>query len=209
MKVFVTFPCLHWVHKTISHTSNKLLMDNLGYSLHVDYPTYKPFENNLHHCVVQFLNSGADYWLSIDDDNPPNRNPLELVALDRDIIGLPTPVWNHKGNGDYPIYLNAYRYVKERDAYVAWPTQEGLQNVDAVGTGCILMARRVFENAQMRRAPFQRTYNADGTVDKGNDIAFCERARKNGFQVWAHFDYQCKHFCELELSEVADAFAKP
>jgi len=82
----------------------------------------------------------------------------------------------------------------------------GLQEVDAIGTGCFIIARRVFEDHWMREAPFQRTYNKDGTVDRGNDIAFCERARKYGFKIYAHFDYPCFHFNELELNQVVSAF---
>jgi GT2 family glycosyltransferase len=83
-----------------------------------------------------------------------------------------------------------------------------LQRVDAVGTGCFLVSRRVFLDERMQKGAFQRTFNEDGTVDKGNDLAFCERARACGFEIWAHYGYPCMHFNSLELNEVALAFKR-
>jgi GT2 family glycosyltransferase len=133
---------------------------------------------------------------------------LDLIELDKDIIGCPTPVYHFtdKVKGERPWYENAYKYVPEEDAYLEWPNKVGLQKVDAIGTGCILMARRVFDEVDMRKGCFDRKRNPDGTVKKGNDISFCERARELGFGIWAHFDYKCQHFNELEMHEVIGAF---
>lgn len=206
-KVLVSIPNTGYVHKLVSLTTNKLLVDS-RYNCTIIYPTHNPYENNLHHIVNEFMEGDYDFWLNIDSDNPPIRNPLDLVACDLDIVGLPTPVWHftEEVHGERPMYENAYKYVPEKGAYAEWDVKEGLQKVDAVGTGCLLIARRVFGHPEMRKAPFQRTYNEDGTVDKGNDISFCERATENGFNIFAHYDYRCMHFNELELHEVARAF---
>jgi hypothetical protein len=150
---------------------------------------------------------GEDYWLSFDSDNPPMRNPLELIALDKDIIGLPTPIWHFTGEipSERPIYWSAYK-KKGEEGYTEYNPKEGLQRVSAIGTGCFLVARRVFEDPEMRKGPFVRKLNPDGTVDRGNDISFCERATDRGFEIWAHFDFPCMHFNELELNEVVRAF---
>jgi len=195
------------MHKHVVFSLLKLQTDP-RYNLRIILPTHKPFENNLHHIIRDFLDGGEDYWLSIDSDNPPMNNPLDLVEYDLDIVGLPTPVWHFTGEkpGERPIYWNAYRYVPEEDAYGEYDPKEGLQRVDAIGTGCFMVARRVFENEQMQKGPFLRTTYPDGRVEKGNDIAFCERARQEGFSIHAHFDYPCMHFNELELNEVVRAF---
>jgi len=178
------------------------------YKLYIILPVHRPYENNLHHIVKDFLAGDFDYWLSFDADNPPINNPLDLVELDKDIMGLPTPVWYNVGNkkGERPVYWNAYKYVPEHDSYTEWPIREGLQKPDAVGTGCFLIARRVFENRVMQNGPFLRTVFPDGRVERGNDIAFCERARVQGFEIWTHYLYPCMHFHELELNEVVKAF---
>jgi hypothetical protein len=204
--ILVTIPNTGWVHKLTSLATNKILMD-ARHKCTLIYPTHVPFENNLHHIINDFVAGDYQYWLSIDADNPPMNNPLDLIELDRDIIGLPTPVWHYTGKikGERPYYENVYKYVPEENAYGEWKNKKGLQEVDAIGTGCFIVSRRVFDNPEMRKGCFTRKLNPDGTVDKGNDISFCERAKEQGFKIFAHYDYRCQHFNELELGEVAHA----
>lgn len=205
MRVLVTVPNMHWVHQHVVHCLLKLQQDR-RYQLRIDLPSNKPYENNQAHIVKAFLAGDFDFWLSMDDDNPPMNNPLDLVELDKDIIGLPTPVWHYTGKkGERPIYWNAYDYRPGNDAYAEHEPREGLQRVDAIGTGCFLIARRVFENPELQKGAFTRKLNGDGTVNKGNDISFCERAREQGFEIYAHYGYPCSHFCEVELNEVSRA----
>lgn len=155
-----------------------------------------------------FLIGEYDFWLSFDSDNPPINNPLDLVGVDKDIMGCPTPVWHfdekNKSKGERPIYWNGYKRVG--DAYKEYEPKDGLQQVDAIGTGCFLIARRVFEHPDMQKGAFTRKLYPDGRVEKGNDIMFCERAKEAGFEVWCHYDYPSMHFNELELNEVVRAF---
>lgn len=205
VKVLVTIPNTGWIHKRVVYCLLKLQHDR-RYKLRFIMPTHSPLENNQHHIINDFMKGGEDYWLSIDSDNPPIQNPLDLVDFDKDVMGLPTPVWHYEGKkGERPIYWNVYKQ-QGVEGYKEWKEKRGLQKVDAIGMGCFLIARRVFENPHMRRAPFTRKLNYDGTVDRGNDISFCERASENGFQIWAHYDYPCMHFSELELTEVIKAF---
>ncbi len=202
-----TSPANPVIHKSLVAPLIKILRDG-RYKCNLILPSHNPFENNLHHIIKDFLASDCDYWLNIDADNPPKNNPLDLVELDKDIIGLPTPVLHfdepNKKKGESPVYLNAYKKVK--GGYTQYTPQIGSQEVDAVGTGCILFARRVFEHKDMQKGCFTRKLYPDGRVEKGNDISFCERAKKAGFKIWANFDYQCMHFNRVELSEMMRAF---
>lgn len=208
MKILVsipTSPANPYIHKHVCMVTDKILMDR-RYDITIIRPSHNPFENNLHHIVNDFLNRDYFFWLSIDADNPPMNNPLDLIKYDRDIIGLPTPVWHFTEKpGERPIYWNGYDYVPEKDAYREHEPKQGLQEVDAIGTGCFLISRRVFLNNQMQGA-FTRQLNKDGTVNKGNDISFCEKAKACGFKIFCHYDYPCMHFVELELNEVMKAF---
>lgn len=203
--ILVTVPTTGWIHKRVVFSLLTIARDP---RVMVMLPTHNPFENNLHHIIHDLLHvdkyKNVTHWLSIDADNPPLRNPLELIKHNLDIIGLPTPVWHYANKNERPIYWNVYRKHPTEEGYNEWVPRDGLTKVDAVGTGCFLVARRVLEHRYMQ-ACFQRTFNLDGTVDKGNDIAFCERARANGFEVWTHFDYPCDHHVELSLNEVAQA----
>jgi GT2 family glycosyltransferase len=188
-------------------TGMKLASDR-RHNCNIIVPTHNPYENNLHHIVNDFVAGNYDYWLNIDADNPPMNNPLDLIELDKDIIGCPTPVYHFtdKIKGERPWYENAYTYVPEKGEYKEHLPKQGLQKVDAVGTGCILIARRVFDRPEMRKGAFTRKLYSDGTVHKGNDISFCERARMYGFEIFAHYDYRCQHFNEIEMHEVIRAF---
>lgn len=205
--ILISVPNMHWIHKHVVHKMMLLLIDG-RYKVNIIFPSHKPYVNNLHHIVNEFMDGEYDSWLNIDSDNPPIQNPLDLVQLDRDIVGLPTPIWHFTGEkkGERPVYWNAYDYDSETGLYREHQVRDGLQRVDAVGTGCLLISRRVFEKPEMRKAPFMRAWNEDGTVEKGNDIMFCERARANGFEIYCHFDYPCDHFSELSLSETTRAF---
>jgi GT2 family glycosyltransferase len=205
--ILVSFPNTGWLHKSVFITGIKLASDR-RYKCTIIVPTHNPYENNLHHIVNDFIGDNYDYWLNIDADNPPMNNPLDLIELDKDIIGCPTPVYHftNKIKGERPWYENAYTYVPEKDAYKEYLPKQGLQKVDAVGTGCTLIARRVFDHPEMRKGAFTRKLNPDGTVLKGNDISFCERAKEAGFDIFAHFDYRCQHFNEIEMHETIRAF---
>ncbi len=204
-RILIAVPNNGTIHKHVSMALLRIQQDT-RYAYRIILPTHSPSDNNRHHIFNDFLTGGEDYLLMIDSDNPPLNNPLDLVALDRDIIGCPTPIWHFTGKpNERPVYENAYKYVLEEDAYTEWPNKVGLQKVDAVGTGCVLIARRVIEHLGMKGAN-QRTLNIDGTVNKGGDIMFCETAKKCGFKIYAHYNYRCRHFVELELHEVMRAF---
>lgn len=213
-RIYITIPNDGTITNYAVECLLKLIPDS-RYNTKVAVPRERPYENNLHHCVNSFMESDCTHWLSFDADNPPRANPLDLVALDRDIIGLPTPVWGYtRIPGHRPLFWNAWDYVPEKDAYREHAEKVGLQEVDAIGTGCFLISRRVFEHPGMRQAPFARKCNLDGTVDKGNDLSFCERARARGFRIWAHYDYPCDHYrgginlVDVEAS-IADMIAGP
>lgn len=208
--VLVSVPNTGYIHKKVVFSLLKLQLDN-RYKTTIIFPTWNPYEHSLHRIVNDFMDKYKDhsFWLNIDSDNPPINNPLDLLEYDRDIIGLPTPVWHFTGEekkGERPLYYNAYDYDIEKRAYKEHQSRKGLQKVDAVGTGCLLISKRVFMDPEMRKLPFSRIWNSDGTIKRGNDLAFCERARNQGFEIYAHYDYPCMHFCELELNEVVKAF---
>lgn len=203
-KVLITVPNLHWIHKHVVHKL-LLLQQDRRYRCTIMMPSNKPFENNLAHIVNDLLKGPWDFWLSMDDDNPPQQNPLDLVALDKDVIGLPTPVYHYDGKaGSRPLYWNAYDWDEKAGAYREHTEREGLQRVDGIGTGCFLAHRRVFEHPDMKGC-FMRMWREDGTVEFGNDLAFSTRARKAGIELYAHYDYPCDHFNEVSLNEVARA----
>lgn len=208
-----------WIHKRLVFKLIEIMPDP---RYHVTFiaPTWKPFVLGLHKTIQDFLAGPWDFLLLVDDDNPPVSNPLDLVALDLDVVGLPTPVWHSAVPGDRPYYYNAmiesgdgWRPV---DSFPDFDPAQGLFQVDAVGTGCVLIARRVLQALMDRaqesddplNAPFMRKWSPRGDVLAGNDFMFCSRAREAGFDIWAHFGYLCEHWNEVELLEVIRSFGQ-
>ncbi len=201
--VYITVPNgKGWLHKHVHFAVCRMLGDRRHRIRH-DCPTHSPYIHNLHKCMHDFLAGGEDFWLSMDDDNPPTRNPLDLVEFDCDLVGLPTPVWHNVVEGDRPYYLNALD--RKADGYVPHEPCDGLQEVDAIGSGCFLVARRVMM-ALKGEQPFMRSWGKDGLVELGGDYSFCRKVKAAGFKVWAHYDYTCLHFNEIEVGEVVRAF---
>jgi hypothetical protein len=171
-------------------------------------PTHSPYTHNKHRIMKDFLEQGFDYLISIDDDNPPLNNPIDLVFYGLDIIGCPTPVWANMKKGDQPFYYNVMtrKIVDGIDGYTPYNYKEGEQLVecDAVGSGCSVIARRVLEKLK-DDMPFNIEWDQYGFPARGTDFAFCKRAKDAGFKVYAHYDYPCLHFHEVELSEIINA----
>ena len=205
-RLLVTVPNVGWVHQTV--VSALLLMcQDKRLSIDVAMPSNKPYENNLGHIVRHCLKRDYDFWLNIDADNAPRKPKaaLDLVFLNLDVVGLPTPVWRYRQEN--PWFINAMDEVPEKNTFRSRTLASnsdcnGLQEVGAVGSGCILVARRVLQKVQ---GPFMREWNDDGTVACGCDFAFCKRVRKAGFKVWAHYDHLCLHIKEIDIGQAVSA----
>ena len=172
--IYYTIPCGRaWLHKHCHFAACRILADG-RYKIRHDCPTHTPYVDALHACMNDFLDHGEDFWLSHDDDNPPTKNPLDLVEHNLDVVGLPTPVWHSAVFGDRPFYYNAMDRVD--DGYGPHePSNELLDEVDAIGSGCFLVARRVMM-AMKDQQPFMREWGSDGRVIRGGDFMFCEKA---------------------------------
>lgn len=206
-RVYLTVPAGRgWLHKHVHFAILRMMIDG-RYSVRHDCPTHSPTVNSLHKTMWDFLDGGEDYWITMDDDNPATRNPLDLIALNKDIIGLPTPVWHNAKPGDQPYYWNALKAATKEVGWRPNDNCDGLKEVDAVGGGCLVLSRKVCETMKDMQ-PFSREWLPDGTVHLGWDYRFCDRAKQLGFQIWTHYDYPCLHFNEIEVTEIIRAFAE-
>jgi len=203
-KILITVTNTGKLHKRTADVLLKIQQDR-RYNISIQMPTEQPYENNLNHIARDFLNGGFDYWLQIDNDNAPVRNPLDLIELDKDIMCLPYAQWHCSeqdiDEGNYPIVWLAMDDVGE--GFKEHKNMQGLQQIGAGGSGCMIIARRVLEQFEF---PFTRTFDKYGRVEIGVDFNFCRRARKKGFEVWCHYDYPALHFKEVEMLEVQNAF---
>jgi len=203
VKVLVSIPNTGMIHKLVSQCAMRLLGDG-RHEVRIIQPTWRPYEHNLNRIVRDIREQDVDYWLNIDSDNPPIRNPLDLVDLDLDLVGCPTPVYHDQARGT-PIYFNAMDWDESGEGWRPHAVPDGLQEVDAVGTGCFVAARRT---VLALKRPFARTTDQDGIVEYGPDYNWCRRLKREGFKVWAHFDYPCRHFHTVDLMDLAQRFGE-
>lgn len=161
----------------------------------------RPIEHVRNKLAKIALDYQAHWLLMIDADNPPVKNPYDLIALDKDILACPTPMYKRiAGKGG--IFWNTGTDTDEGRVRIdGIHKRRVLMQRDIVGTGCILMRRNVLEAV---RPPFVCDWDADGLRIASSDWTFCRRARALGFEVWAHYGYPCRHFSEVELSEITE-----
>lgn len=166
------------------------------YQIKIIYPSERPITNNRNKIVRDFIYGDWDYLLMIDSDVVSHRSPLDLIELDKDVVGYPCPQWN-EGN----IYWLAMDQDDDGYKSIQPERRHGLQRVDAIGTGCILIKRQVLEHVH---APFSDRLGEDGTLDLGEDFYFCQKAIEAGFEVWCDWRAPCSHFKELDLINVLE-----
>lgn len=203
VKVFLTIPNMHWIHSSVVNALLNMVLAEAArgrYEITVKLPYNVPYENNLHIIIQHILENGFQYWINIDADNPPLKNVFDLVELDKDVICCPTPVWCPTAKCNRPYYFTGY--MKKEYGYTEYSNPEGLQEVDAIGSGCMVISRRVLEHQSMKSCFTRFTYE-NGVVFKGADISFSERAKGCGFKLYTHYGYICDHYKELSLLNVA------
>lgn len=191
-----------WLRREIAYLVIPAMQATEGVQVYWENPAKtwaNPISVNRNLITKRFLASDCDCLMMIDNDVVPLHNPAEMVFADKDIIGSPAKV-RQKGQA---INWTAYIKPKGRDGYVAVDfglikDTVDLQQVDVVGTGCILIKRKVLE---VIKAPFSLEFDEDGIDLYGTDFAFCRKAAAAGFEVYTTTERVCEHFKEQGFLE--------
>jgi len=167
---------------------------------------FQPFSSPIDHArndiVRRFLDTDCTHLMMIDDDIVPPLEALErLLFHDQDIIGAICPLIGPDKHGGLRVSWNAYG--KDKGIYddIEDDCDAGLLPVDAVGTGCIMIKRHVFEDGKLL---FKTVFDDTGIKWQGEDINFCEEAKNLGAHVFADFKLKCKHIKSCNLLELYD-----
>lgn len=149
----------------------------------------------------------ADYLLMIDDDMlaPPDLF-YKLVENDKDICGALAFTRNPDHKPVIYDVIEGIDPITKKEFYVNkfsmnYP-RNTLVECDAVGFGAVLIKRRVIE--AMKEPRFM------GLTGCGEDITFCYKAKKLGFQVWMDTRVKLGHLGAptVVTEEYADAYLK-
>lgn len=155
--------------------------------------------------AMEALKTGADYLLFVDDDNPIPPDTLEkFLEADKDIVSAPILSRNAGKDGKHALCSFYSKTVKvdNKDLRLYFPIEkfrdEGpLHQIDATGTGCILIKRQVLEALYKKYQDnifefgdikFKKKTTIDGVeYDRrtmSEDCEFSERAVDAGFEIW-------------------------
>jgi len=164
-----------------------------------------PISSNRNKIVKRFLATDNDYLMMCDDDVVPLFNPADFVFANKDVIGFPAKVRQGDRQLNWVAYIkrpHTHNNMLDHYAPVDFTKVDQsieLLSVDAVGTGCILIHRRVLENI---KAPFHIRFDEDGILTMGTDFAFCLRAKEAGFEIFTTPRRVCEHFKELGMLDM-------
>jgi hypothetical protein len=127
--------------------------------------------------------------------------PDHLLMIDIDIVFTPEDVAKiemHLNNGlDVVggVYLigkppkDPCIFERLEGDYKLTALKEGLNEVDAIGTGFLGVNANVIEN--MPDNPF--SYLKEGEIIHGEDISFCHRVREKGYKIWCDSEIKVGH----------------
>ena len=203
IKLYLAILNKGWIRREIVYKVLPDMVHTEGVELIFEEPSiswHNPICSNRNRIVKRFLKTDCDFLLMMDDDIVPQHNPAQLVFADKDIIGSPAKIRQDGG-----FNWVAYVYNKVVKGYVPVDFSEmdarfDLYPVDIVGTGCIMIKRRVLEKL---KAPFLIKFNRDGICEMGTDFAFCEKAKKAGFEIYTTgLDRVCEHWKQFGLLDI-------
>lgn len=178
------------------------------YNIFLDFPAEKPIAQNRNLTVQRFLKmDNMDYLMFLDNDIIPPKNIMNLVDHDKDIVG--GLCFAFMDNRITPLALRRQDPVPEGQKpykVIDFKGTEGLVEVDAIGTGHMIIARRVLE--KITHQPFCNQYDDMGVKTLGLDLSFCYKAKQEGYKVWCHLSYPCAHWTETNLMDFYTALAE-
>lgn len=172
----------------------------------------------------QFLKTDCDTLWMIDDDTIPPANFPELLAVDADIVTPIIPGAQPLPTGRLGLFNVAYmKNPKGNWRTMDWEVRDtGVIDIDAAGTGCMLIKRHVIEDPRMRLpgqfidvfgetrvlddddppAIFEIRRKPNGEWLSGEDLTFSDRAKRLGYSIKLHTGVVCGHLKEVDLKDI-------
>ena len=169
-------------------------------------PTARPIPNNRNKICKQFIEGDWDILFMFDEDNFPIKNPFSILEHDLDVCGGVYPGRSSKGFNFHAFDLDKEKYPKEIFfKFLPSDRRAGIQQVDAVATGCIAIKRHVIEKMYKKGwAPFEELFDKYGIMVTSDDMAFCIKCMKLGIKVHADWGVICDHFKENSLLQCVE-----
>lgn len=192
-KIFIAIP-------TTGNIRTELAIFLLGlnrqiYDVIVSFTIGGTIAHNRNKLVENFLKTDYEWFLFIDSDTVPPINILDMTKNGKDICS--GVYHSFKGNKLRPLIFEKY---KDRYKFIQKDNKDYLIEVDAVGTGCLLIHRNVFDI--MKKPYFEFLYDEIGLVKLSEDLNFCKKAQKAGFKIWVDKRMGASHHKTIDLLPV-------
>jgi hypothetical protein len=145
--------------------------------------------------VRKAFSDDFDYVLFLDADMRfPADTFWKLQRHGKDIVAA------NYATRRIPVKTVAFSDVASRECVYTDKDSQGLQEVEAVGMGCMLIKMDVF-----RKCPlpwFNLAWLPSGNVWVGEDVYFCKLAQAHGFKVYIDHDLskQVRHIGTMEFT---------
>lgn len=152
-----------------------------------------------------------EYIVMIDNDEEVEWDaPYRLIQWGKDVVSGIVCSYSAKKGGVFACVTIEDKYGIARFPTVSRTKKlpgSGLKKIASAGTGLLAVHRRVFQKMlDAGEAPFMIPEDvrlqcaSTGTLRLGEDMAFSERCKKYGFDMYVDFSVRAKHFKTLEIS---------
>ena len=140
--------------------------------------------------IADWVVNGFDYLFSVDSDIAfPTDTLVKLLSHDKDVVsGL--YIQRKPGEHILEIYesnttggINNMPYGKLKE--------RSLVEVAGCGFGCVLVKAEVFKVIGYPQFKYHSAISHSNTVSE--DVYFCNKAKENGFKIWADPSILCRH----------------
>ena len=180
-KIAICIPVRDLVTSAFTHSlamlTNKCGRDNKHITVHMNIGSEVAMQRQ--ELVNTALGTDCTHILWLDSDMIfPTSIISALMTHDKDIMACnySTRVAPHR-----PV---AFKTFSDLDKRVF--SQTGIESVDAVGMGAMLVKREVYEN--IPKPHFGVEWNNDYTSLVGEDVYFCKKAAEYEYEVWIDND---------------------
>jgi hypothetical protein len=181
MKLAICIPTRDTVHagfaKCLANLTADLARTRIEYELLINLGSVIPQQRNT--LVETALELDADNILWLDSDmHFPNYTAEKLLSYNKEIVAA-----------TYSTRVKPQRsvaFIDKNNTNSRLKETSGLHQVWAVGMGCILTSKKVFE--YIPKPWFQYHWNEDTQDLSGEDIYFCNSANDTGFEIFVDAD---------------------
>ena len=140
--------------------------------------------------IADWVVKGYDYLFSVDSDIAFNSDTLKkLLAHDKDIV---SGLYIQRKPGQHILEI----YEATPQGGVTQMPYEKLNGIELAevagcGFGCVLVKAEVMRTIGYPQFKYHSAIDHNNTVSE--DVDFCNKARSNGFKIWADPTVLCRH----------------